>query len=513
MKILKYSYLMLPLLLLFESCQEKGADRRLISDYYNEPHRLQFHFSPDSMWMNDPNGMVYFAGEYHMFYQYYPDDIVWGPMHWGHAISKDLIHWEHMPIAIYPDSLGWIFSGCAVADLKNTSGFGTRDNPPLVAIYTYHDSNGEKAGKADFQTQGIAYSVDKGRTWEKYQGNPVLRNPGIKDYRDPKVIWHEETKKWIMILAVKDRVHLYSSADLKAWNKESEFGADKGAHGGVWECPDLIPMTIGGQTKWVMLVSINPGGPNGGSATQYFVGDFNGSNFNVDHDDIRWLDWGPDNYAGVTWSNVSNRHLFIGWMSNWAYATQVPTEKWRSSMTVPRSLKLSKVDNKLYVVSEPVVEYKSTIVNSKTKKTVKVDGIYNLSGELNFVSSTFSLEFVVDAVDFSVKLSNDLDEHVTVGFDARQKQFYIDRRNSGKTSFNELFPGKNTAERISADSSIDFKILVDVGSVELFADGGEVVMTSLFFPNEKFTRTELIANNTEIKKLNIGQIKSIWTGK
>jgi fructan beta-fructosidase len=354
MKILKYSCLILPLLLLFESCQEKGADRIMISDYYNEPHRLQFHFSPDSMWMNDPNGMVYFAGEYHMFYQYYPDDIVWGPMHWGHAISKDLIHWEHMPIAIYPDSLGWIFSGSAVADLKNTSGFGTRDNPPLVAIYTYHDSNGQKAGRADFQTQGIAYSVDKGRTWEKYQGNPVLRNPGIKDYRDPKVLWHEETKKWIMILAVKDRVHLYSSADLKAWNKESEFGADKGAHGGVWECPDLIPMTIGDQTKWVMLVSINPGGPNGGSATQYFVGDFNGSYFNVDHDDLRWLDWGPDNYAGVTWSNVNNRHLFIGWMSNWAYATQVPTEKWRSSMTVPRSLKLSKVDNKLYVVSEPV---------------------------------------------------------------------------------------------------------------------------------------------------------------
>ncbi|GAF02904.1 levanase precursor [Saccharicrinis fermentans DSM 9555 = JCM 21142] len=242
----------------------KQDSAQQVSAYYTEPYRPQYHFTPDSMWMNDPNGMVFYDGEYHLFYQYYPDSTVWGPMHWGHAISTDLTHWEHLPIAIYPDSLGWIFSGSAVVDWKNTSGLGNHENPPLIAVFTYHFSPGQKAGKIDFQTQGMAYSLDKGRTWKMYEENPVLNNPGIQDFRDPKVCWYEEGQKWIMTLAVKDHISFYSSANLKSWVHESDFGFGVGAHGGVWECPDLFKMKgPDGVEKWVLFVSINPGGPNG----------------------------------------------------------------------------------------------------------------------------------------------------------------------------------------------------------------------------------------------------------
>ncbi len=294
-----------------------------------EQHRPHFHFTPESMWMNDPNGMVYYEGEYHLFYQHHPDDVVWGPMHWGHAVSTDLVHWEHLPIALYPDEYGYIFSGSAVVDWKNTSGFGSKHNPPLIAIFTYHDVDGEQAGNNDYQTQGIAYSIDKGRSWTKYENNPVLPNPGIKDFRDPKVIWYEPDQKWIMTLAAHDNVRFYSSPNLKDWIFESEFGKGIGAHGGVWECPDLFPMELDGTQKWVLLVSLNDGGPNGGSGTQYFIGDFDGKTFINDNskNQILWLDYGRDNYAGVTWSDIPDedgRRIFMGWMSNWSYAEVVP---------------------------------------------------------------------------------------------------------------------------------------------------------------------------------------------
>ena len=220
--------------------KEKEGEVSKSKKIYNEVHRPQFHFSPQEKWMNDPNGMVYYKGEYHLFYQYHPGSMIWGPMHWGHAISTDLVHWTHLPIALYPDSLGLIFSGSAVVDENNTSGFGSKENPPLVSIFTYHSQEKERAGKTDYQNQGIAFSADSGRTWMKYEQNPVLKNQGIKDFRDPKVFWHEGTKKWVMILAVKDHVELWGSQDLKAWRKLSDFGYGHGAHGGVWECPDLF---------------------------------------------------------------------------------------------------------------------------------------------------------------------------------------------------------------------------------------------------------------------------------
>ena len=285
-------------------------------NYYNEPHRPQVHFSPKANWMNDPNGMVFFNNNYHLFYQYYPDSTVWGPMHWGHATSKDLVHWDHQPVALYPDTLGYIFSGSAVADVNNTSGFGKDGKIPLVAIFTHHDPVGEKAGTGTHETQSIAYSLDDGVTWKKYEKNPVLKNPGIKDFRDPKVMWYEPGKKWIMTLATLDHITFYSSPNLKDWTKESALGKEFGAHGGVWECPDLFPLEYEGKEIWILVVNINPGGPNGGSATQYFTGQFDGNKFTPYQTDIRWLDYGPDEYAGITWSNTGNRKIFLGWMSN-----------------------------------------------------------------------------------------------------------------------------------------------------------------------------------------------------
>ncbi len=318
--------------------------------------------------MNDPNGLVYYAGTWHLFYQYYPDSTVWGPMHWGHATSRDLVQWEPQPVALAPDSLGYIFSGSAVVDSTNSSGLGSAGNPPLVAMFTYHDMAAEKAGSRRVESQAIAFSLDSGRTWQKYAGNPVIPNPGdVKDFRDPKLVRDAARDRWIVTLAVGDHAEFWGSRDLKSWTKLSAFGAGVGNHGGVWECPDFRPMRVegSGETKWVLIQNINPGHPNGGSGTQYFVGDFDGTTFTLDPRfaaDVRdgrgvWLDEGRDDYAGVTWANAPNgRVVFLGWMSNWSYAQQVPTARWRSAMTVPRELSLQLTPRGYRIASRPVKE-------------------------------------------------------------------------------------------------------------------------------------------------------------
>ncbi|GAA6182948.1 glycoside hydrolase family 32 protein [Aliiglaciecola sp. NS0011-25] len=251
---------------------------------YNEQFRPQFHYSPMQNWLNDPNGMFFYEDEYHLFYQYHPNNTVWGPMHWGHAVSKDLVTWEELPIALYPDEKGMIFSGSAVVDWNNSSGFGSNQNPPIVAMFTYHDQSLANKNVITHQSQAIAYSLDKGRTWTKYDGNPVIENPGLVDFRDPKVVWDEENNQWVMVLAQQDHIGFYVSDNLKDWQHVSNFGKHHGAHGGVWECPDLIKVKVSGsdEYRYVLLVSINPGGPNGGSATQYFVGDWDGQHFRLD---------------------------------------------------------------------------------------------------------------------------------------------------------------------------------------------------------------------------------------
>lgn len=361
-------------------------------------------------------------------------------MHWGHATSKDLLSWKHKPIALFPDKHGLIFSGSAVVDFANTSGFGTLENPPLVAIFTYHLMKGEKAGRTDFQTQGIAYSLDNGDTWTKYEGNPVIGNDGIKDFRDPKVFWDKVNHVWIMAIVAGDHLQLWNSDNLKEWTKLSEFGKDKGAHGGVWECPDLFPIKVEGsdEEKWVLLISINPGAPNGGSGTQYFVGDFDGEKFTTNQNEIKWVDWGTDNYAGVTYSNAPNdERIFMGWMSNWTCARDTPTEKWRSANTIPRKISLLKIGDDYSLFNYPVGNLES-IIDKTNKKDIAVAGGTKEVIPFDGLNQA-EVRFHTSAKNFQLKLSNSLDEEVLITMFGEEKQFFLDRTNSGKVEFQEDF--------------------------------------------------------------------------
>ncbi len=646
------------LLISIISCSE-NVENKESPVLYKEKYRPQFHFTPPSQWMNDPNGMFFYEGEYHLFYQYYPDSNVWGPMHWGHAVSDDMVKWEHLPIALYPDSLGYIFSGSAIVDWNNTSGFGAKGNPPIIAVYTYHDPVGEREGRIDFQSQGLAYSLDKGRTWTKYAKNPVLSNPDIRDFRDPKVTWYEPEKKWIMTLAVWDHVRFYESKDLKSWNFLSDFGQDWGSHAGVWECPDLFKMEVSNteEERWVLLVSINPGGPQGGSATQYFVGHFDGQVFelddkfsqelgteasyfpsgevyedfeggyekwsvsgdafgdqpangslsnqnavngfcgeglvnsflggdisegliqseifpiekpyinmligggndnnktymalvidgeevrkasgrngekldvkswdvaeligkkasikivddhkggwghiNVDHivfsneranSEVQkaiWLDHGADNYAGVTWSDIpmeDGRRLFIGWMSNWQYAQSVPTREWRSAMTLPRNLTLTKVSNTYRIISNPVKELDKIVDNT--------------DDPLNVSDSTFLVKAIIQN-DFELTLNNDLGEKFKI--ELAGDQLIIDRSESGIVNFHSDFGNIHKAEPFNSPKEI--AIYVDMSSVEVFINNGELVMTELIFPSAPFNS---ISSNGGLQELTTNNLKPIW---
>lgn len=675
----------------FQSCDYSRASTKTIDtkDYYSEQYRPQYHFSPEANWMNDPNGMVYLDGEYHLFYQYYPDSTVWGPMHWGHAVSKDLMHWEHLPIALFPDELGCIFSGSAVYDKNNTSGLGKNGKGPLIAIFTHHNFEGEKSGNNKFQYQSIAYSNDKGRSWKKYKNNPVVPNPGIRDFRDPKVIWHEESQKWIMTFAAWDHVKFYSSPNLIDWEHESDFGQGFGNHEGVWECPDLIPMPMGvkesdGKEKvyWVLLVSIGSGGPNGGSATQYFVGHFDGheytlepsfeylvtpkygkqaggkiifdfedekeyvkdwtfsgnafgvkpvqgsfpnqnrvtnytglslvnsflngdpstgemrsKTFKIDQpflnikvgggndisstyvalvvngkevrkhtgenaeklkwkswevkqfqgeeafikiidqksddwghilvdeimlsdeaaidgpDPAKWVDWGKDNYAGVTWSNAPDqRRIFLGWMSNWQYAQEVPTEKWRSAMTLPREL-----DLKHYYVhgwtlsSKPVKEIEG--VFGKSKKLEAKTYLTNTAISDELTLAKIDLEYSNPKQNsIAIKLSNSHGEHTQVGFDNSSHRFYIDRNDSGKINFNENFGGTHRSDSVALIGKFDMSIFLDHSSIELFALEGRVVITDIVFPTVPYNKIELIVEDGSAELLSgkITELESVW---
>lgn len=479
-----------------------------VNENFTEPHRPQIHFTPPANWMNDPNGMVYHNGVYHLFYQHYPDKPVWGPMHWGHAVSKDLIHWQHKPIALYPDSLGYIFSGSVVVDKNNTSGFGKNGKAPLIAIFTHHNMEGEKAKRDDFQYQSIAYSNNDGNTWTKYEGNPVLKSPGIADFRDPKVMWYQPQQKWIMTLAVKDRIMFYSSPNLKDWTKESEFGETAGAHGGVWECPDLFTLDDNGKKTWVLIVSIGRGGPNGGSATQYFLGNFDGNKFSPLDTKTRWIDYGTDNYAGVTWSNTGNRKIFLGWMSNWLYAQTVPTEVWRSAMTIPRELKIKHTGGEIFVASEPVkelsvIQTKKIVVNSIAGKNMNFPLKTNFPCRINFETSP--------GKSFAFVLKNDDGEETAIGYDKKANQFFIDRTKSGITNFYEGFAAKHTAPRLAADNKIRISLLIDVSSVELFADNGLTVMTDIFFPHKPYNRIHIQSQEKIVlSKVEYTAFKSTW---
>jgi levanase/fructan beta-fructosidase len=493
-----------------------------------ELYRPNFHFTPKKAWMNDPNGMFYKNGYYHLYFQHYPDGNTWGPMHWGHAISTDMVTWKEMPIAIYPDEKGYIFSGSAVVDVNNNSGFSKNGIEPIIAMFTYHDMEGEKAGKTNYQSQAIAYSLDEGQTFTKYSKNPVIKNPGIKDFRDPKMVWDSIHKKWLMVLAAGQKIMFYSSSNLKDWKLESDFGEGIGAHGGVWECPDFFPMVVKGtdEVKWVLLVSINPGGPNGGSATQYFVGDFDGNEFRIDNsfeNDLNnsehksiWIDYGRDNYAGVTWSNIpdsNGRKLFMGWMSNWEYANVVPTETWRSAMTVARQIELQKVNASYRLLFQPVRELTNYRSTKFKKESIAIKGDTKIIDSKAIDLSSTEINFKISNLKnsgFSFKLTNKQGDTLAFGYNNSNKNFFVDRRKSGKTAFSEKFSDRvSMANRISINPDFIGTIILDKTSIELFFDNGETVMTEIFFPNSPFDKLsiepkdqEFILGNIEIHKLN-----------
>ncbi len=473
-------------------------------EVYHEQFRPQIHFSPKANWMNDPNGLVYFDGTYHLFFQYYPDSTVWGPMHWGHAVSKDLLHWKQLPIALYPDKLGYIFSGSAVIDKYNTTGFGTDGKIPMIAIYTQHDPVGEKNGSNLFQNQSIAYSLDAGKSWTKYAGNPVLKTPGLRDFRDPKVSWHDEQKKWIMTLAAGDRIIFYSSPNLKTWTKESEFGAGIGAHGGVWECPDLIPFDIDGEKIWLLIVNINPGAIQGGSGTQYFAGDFDGHIFTCKDTITRWADFGPDNYAGVTFNNTGNEKIFLGWMSNWLYGTHVPTVKWRSAMTLPRELGLKKIGEGYYTTMMPIPALEKLVIKSKSYSRDSTENGVFISGPTRIELS------ISDLHAFSLIFSNQSGQSLKAGYDEEKNSFYIDRSKAGISDFNSQFAGIHYGPRIAQSNDSKIILIVDNTSLELFADQGLTTMTEIFFPVQPFNSVQQEISRQPLNEIKISSLSSIW---
>ncbi|NER10379.1 fructan beta-fructosidase [Muriicola jejuensis] len=482
---------------------------------YEEPFRPQYHFSPPEKWMNDPNGLVYHQGIYHLFYQYYPEDIVWGPMHWGHATSTDLLHWENKPIALYPDKNGLIFSGSAVVDTENTSGLGTKDNPPLVAVFTYHDMEKEKAGGNDYQTQGVAYSLDNGETFTVYEGNPVLLNSEFKDFRDPKVFWDEAMEHWVMALVAGDHLRLYHSDNLLEWTYMSRFGEDQGAHGGVWECPDLFELKVDGtdERKWVLLISINPGAPNGGSGTQYFVGDFDGITFTSDQREAKWLDRGTDNYAGVTYNNTpGGERIFIGWMSNWDYARDTPTEVWRSAMTLPRTLSLAKFNGDYTLVNYPIGRV-GELLTKESDLDLKIDGGAEEKIGLESGSQT-SLYFKTALEDLTFVLRNDSGEEVVMKLDSQEGLFSLDRSRSGIVDFQESF-GKIQQMPLNHQEGdiLEFDLFIDASSIEIFINKGQYAMTAQVFPTVPYSEFSIengMSDRLEIDTLEVFTVAGIW---
>ncbi|WP_082727092.1 PfkB family carbohydrate kinase [Paenibacillus riograndensis] len=487
------------------------------TDYSKESYRPQFHYSPPAMWLNDPNGMVYFEGEYHLMYQHHPESTVWGPMHWGHAVSKDLVNWETLPVAMSPDHNGAIFSGSAVVDWKDTSGFFDGGSG-LVAIFTHADIYPDSDRPR--QRQSLAYSKDKGRSWSFYAGNPVLSDTGITDFRDPKVFWMEEAGVWVMVLACGDHIRFYRSANLKDWDFASEFGKSEGSHYGVWECPDLFELSVDGSNlkKWVLLVSIgdNPDYPEG-SKTQYFIGSFDGWKFVNENapDTVLWLDEGRDNYAAVSWSDIpeeAGRRVIIGWMSNWSYARQIPTGSWRGAMTLPRVLSLTSRTGTVVLSQMPVQEIEQLRKESLSWSDVSV------TREAPFIHGTNDdlLEIEVDldirsGDEVQIKLRSSGQSETIIGYDPEREWLFIDRSQSGLTDFNPSFACKHGARLAPENGSIKLRIWLDRSVVEVFANEGLVALTDQIFPDEPIDTVWIGAETgkAELHSLHIHTLHSI----
>ena len=426
-----------------------------------EQYRPVYHHTPAYGWMNDPNGMFYKDGVWNLYFQHNPYGSQWENMTWGHSTSTDLVHWKFQGDSVQPDAFGTVFSGSAVVDKENTSGFG---KGAVIALYT-------SAGES--QTQSMVYSTDNGKTFTKYEGNPVITS-NVPDFRDPHMFWNEDIKKWNMILAAGQHMEIYTSDNLKDWKLESSFGEKYGNHGGVWECPDLMKMKVRGtdKEKWMLICNINPGGPFGGSATQYFIGDFDGHKFTCESkpEVTKWMDYGKDHYATVTFDNApAGRRVAIAWMCNWQYANQVPTLQYRSGNSIPRDLGLFEYKGETYCSVVPSPE----MTAARSKKATK--------------SLSESCEMVVNLKgNATITLSNDKGEKVVMLYDAKAETFSMDRTKSGKMDFSNDFAATTKAPTYGKISQL--RIFIDRSSIEAFDAEGKMAMTNLVFPTEPYNK-------------------------
>ena len=442
------------------ACWKRMTYTDTFDDRNVEKHRPVYHHSPKWGWMNDPNGMFYKDGVWHLYFQYNPYGSLWENLSWGHSTSTDLIHWTQQPTPIFGDGLGHIFSGSAVVDKNNTAGYG---KDAVVAFYT-------TAGPS--QTQSMAYSNDGGQTFTKYEHNPILTS-SARDFRDPKVFWSDEAGHWVMILAVGQEMQIFSSANLRDWKYESSFGQEYGNHGGVWECPDLMKMKVEGtdKEKWMLVCNINPGGPFGGSATQYFVGTFDGHQFTCESkpEVTKWMDYGKDHYATVTFSNApDNRHVAVAWMSNWQYANQVPTLQYRSANSIARDLGLFEFNGETYCSVRPAKEIDKARGARLSAPTETCEIVVTLSG------------------DAQITLRNQQNERVVMTYDAEEQTFDMDRRRSGNVSFSDAFPTITSAPTYGKLRQV--RIFVDKCSVEAIDADGKMAMTNLVFPSSPYNK-------------------------
>lgn len=480
---------------------------------YDQPYRPQVHFSPERNWTNDPNGLVYFRGQYHLFFQYNPFGDEWGHMSWGHAVSPDLLHWHQLPVAIPEENGIMIFTGSVVVDRKNTSRLCTPGTECLVAIYTGHSSGPH----GTLQTQNLAYSQDNGLTWTKYNQNPVL-DLHLGGFRDPSVSWDEGTQHWIMAvsLAGEHKVSFYSSPNLKNWTHLSDFGP-AGDVAGAWECPDLlrIPDSNGKNEIWALKVGLNPGAPQGGSGEQYFLGHFDGTSFtpSIEPGSYGWTNYGKDDYCAISFNDLpaGQKPVLLGWMNNWQYAAKLPTSPWRGQMSLPRRLSYIKDASGLALKQDPVVEPLRT-----TGSPVVIDA--QLSGnnaKLTSISPPYELELRFDQLTgqvFGVRLFSDEQHWTEIGFDTKKKEFYVDRTKSGA----EISPDflVRTTAPLSAGRPYDLKLIVDRSSVEAFAQNGTIAMTNLIFPPASNNSIQLFPQEAKSgESLKVWKLKSIWTSQ
>ena len=472
-----------------------------------EKYRPLYHHTPAYGWMNDPNGMFYKDGVWHLYFQHNPYGSTWGNLSWGHSTSTDLVHWQYEGDPVMPDAWGLIFSGSSVVDTDNTAGFGPG---AIVAFYT----SAKSTPWGDVQMQSMAYSTDGGKSFTRYEGNPILTSTE-RDFRDPKVFWYAPGKHWVMLLAVGQQMQIFSSKNLKEWKHESDFGLKQGAHGGVWECPDLVELPIEGtkEKRWVLICNLNPGGPFGGSATQYFVGTFDGKKFtNQFPTKTKWMDYGKDHYATVTFSNAPDgRCVALGWMSNWQYAAVVPTKQYRSANTIARDLTLYRQGGDLLLKSAPSKEIEAARKDMKSLKKFNVSDAYSIDNLLDDNNGAYEIEMEIrnnGAEKIVFTLLNGKGESVKMYYDTALRQFVMDRSVSGETAFSRDFPAMTVAP-VPETGDFTLRLFVDRSSIEAFGDGGKFVMTNIVFPSEPYNKMkfESVRGSFTVKKMNVYKLK------